>query len=449
MKKSIKVQKCQYGEEVTPGDYAMSALSGAASGASAGSAFGGLGAVVGGVIGAGAGLFGLKNKEKALIEEQRRRQYQTNYATARANTQAAMAEYYNNYSTAMTMKNGGEVDYSPVYLNDGETVVHPDGTVKRIPKKGRKTDSVLSMEPVGSFVFGGVVDPDTNETYADMAEKRFKPTKTASSDKYADGTKDANKLIANVMFNKQEQTKAIKGIKPKYKDVDIQAANGGAKVKPNEFFGLNGLKKPDFKLPEFDKNSVNKQSKLSQFASDLASLTPVVYNFSQGTKPAEYEAPQYNLNASSALGQLQNRYNINRVVRDVNNAANAGYYNANVMGNSTGANMLQRVAIANNARRGVEDVYAKYNEIDTNLGAQRAELLNSIGQQDVQARMYTNDVNARNAATRNTYTTSALEGLSKFVQNKRLMNNQQTIDLSILPFLKEYLSHGSTNVYGG
>lgn len=155
------------------------------------------------------------------------------------------------------------------------------------------------------------------------------------------------------------------------------------------------------------------------------------------------------MNAYPAISQLQNRYNIGRVIRDVNNAANIGYYNVNTMGNSTGAGMAQRVAIANNARRGIEDAYAKYNEVETGLGAQRAELLNSLGQQDTQARVYANDVNARNAAARNAYTTSALEGLSKFVQNKRLMTNQQTRDLSILPFLKEYLSHGSTNVYGG
>lgn len=185
----------------------------------------------------------------------------------------------------------------------------------------------------------------------------------------------------------------------------------------------------------------------SDAISSIASLTPVVYNFLQGTRDAEYEAPEYNMNAYPAISQLQNRYNIGRVIRDINNAANIGYYNVNTMGNSTGAGMAQRVAIANNARRGIEDAYAKYNEVETGLGAQRAELLNSLGQQDASARVYANDINAKNRAARRAFTTAAAEGFSKWGQNRALMTNQKNRDLSILPYLRDYLAYGSTNQY--
>jgi hypothetical protein len=363
-----------------------------------------------------------------------------------------MADYYSDYDTAMTMKEGGEVDYSPVYLNDGETVVHPDGSVKRIPKKGRKTDSVLSMEPVGSFVFGGVVDPDTNLSYADMAEDMFKPTKGGSNGMYAENAKKVNKINANLLFAKQERTKAEKGIKPKYKNVNIQTAWSGAEVDP--FEGLK-VKLEAPRISEKAEDALNtdlkadRGAKFSNFMSDLSQLTPVVYNFLQGTRDTEYEAPEYNMNAYPAISQLQNRYNIGRVIRDVNNAANVGYYNVNTMGNSTGAGMAQRVAIANNARRGIEDAYAKYNEVETGLGGQRAELLSSLGQQDASARVYANDINAKNRAARRAFTTAATEGFSKWGQNRALMANQKDRDLSILPYLRDYLAYGSTNQYGG
>lgn len=495
MKKTIKVKKAEWGETVTPyvqagnflgtvvsgvsdegsdGDFAGSALSGAASGAAAGSAFGPWGTAIGGVIGAAGGLFGASKRRKALREKRRREEYQKDYAIARANTSSAMADYYSSYNTAMTMKEGGEVDYSPVYLNDGETVVHPDGSVKRIPKKGRKTDSVLSMEPVGSFVFGGVVDPDTNKTYADMAEEIFKPTKGGSNGRYAENARKLNKLNADLLFAKQEKAKSEKGIKPKYKNLAVPAAETGLTIeeirRQNEansalgqayqkavdegamrakiYSDLYDEQIADAKKEADEKNKDNK-NKFSNFASDLASLTPVTYNFLQGLRESEYEAPEYNLNAYPAISQLRNRYNIGKVIRDVNNAANVGYYNVNTMGNTTGAGMTQRVAIANNARRGIEDAYAKYNEVETSLGTQRAELLGNLGQQDASARTYANDLNARNRAARRSFMTAATEGISKWGQNRALMTNQRERDLSILPYLRDFLAHGSINTYNG
>lgn len=500
MKKTIKVKKAEWGETVTPyvqagnflgtvvsgvsdegsdGDFAGSALSGAASGAAAGSAFGPWGTAIGGAIGAAGGLFGASKRRKALREKRRREEYQKDYAIARANTSSAMADYYSSYNTAMTMKEGGEVDYSPVYLNDGETVVHPDGSVKRIPKKGRKTDSVLSIEPVGSYVFGGVVDPDTNKTYADMAEEIFKPTKGGSNGKYAENARKLNKLNADLLFAKQERTKAEKGVKPKYKNLDIPAAVTGIKIDPEvedteltyekiapvsvegdvtlddirryneEKAMLNLTNAYETAIEGTDEKNKNNKNKFSNFASDLAALTPVAHNFLQGLRKSEYESPEYNINAYPAISQLRNRYNIGRVIRDVNNAANIGYYNVNTTGNTTGAGMAQRVAIANNARRGIEDAYAKYNEIDTNLGAKRSELLANLGQQDASARTYANDLNVRNRAARRSFMTAAAEGISKWGQNRALMANQRERDLSILPYLRDFLAHGSTNTYNG
>lgn len=370
MKKSIKVQKCQYGEEVTPGDYAMSALSGAASGASAGSAFGPLGAVIGGVIGAGAGLFGSKNKEKALIEEQKKQQYQANYATAMANTARVMANYYNNYDTAMTMKEGGVAGHSPVYVNDGETIMHPDGTVEYVPEKGRKTDSVLKWLPVGSHVYGELTEPTTGQKFQDIAHNMYKPTKKDSKGKYAEGSKQANIAIERLgkLFQVQQSVSEQKGVKPKTKNLKTPAAKNGLDV-----------------------------------AATFAQATPAIYNLLQAQRDTDHDDAVVNPNSSTIMQQYENPVNIGKFIQDVSNSANMAYHNVNTMGNATGAGMKQRVAIANNVRRGISDAYSKYNEMEATLGAQRAEALNSLGQQYVYAQTLANENNAKNDAARRSF----------------------------------------------
>lgn len=477
-------------DEGSDGDFAGSMLSGAASGAGIGSMFGPIVAGVGTLVGGLTGWFRAKKRKEQLQAMQDRKDYQKNYSVARANTSSAMANYYGSHDTAMTMKEGGVAGYSPVYVNDGETIMHPDGTVEYVPEKGRKTDSVLKWLPVGSHVYGGLTEPATGQKFQDIAHNMYKPTKKDSKGRYAEGSKQANIAIERLgkLFQVQQGVSEQKGIKPKYKNLDVQAADTGTKVKKAVLDELtrNSLSRMkadadtymskndaenDVKISNFYdslvmKDDVNKrETKLrkdlmaradertrdtitaSDVISGITSLTPVAYNFLQGTRDAEYEAPEYNMNAYPAISQLQNRYNIGRVIRDVNNAANIGYYNVNTMGNSTGAGMAQRVAIANNARRGIEDAYAKYNEVETGLGAQRAELLNSLGQQDASARVYANDINAKNRAARRAFTTTAAEGFSKWGQNRALMANQKNRDLSILPYLRDFLSYGSTNQY--
>lgn len=442
-------------DEGSDGDFAGSILSGAASGAGFGSMFGPIGTGVGTLVGGLTGLLGAKKRKEQLQAMQDRKDYQNNYSVARANTSSAMANYYSSHDTAMTMKEGGVAGYSPVYVNDGETIMHPDGTVEYVPEKGRKTDSVLKWLPVGSHVYGGLTEPATGQKFQDIAHNMYKPTKKDSKGRYAEGSKQANIAIERLgkLFQAQQSVSEQKGVKPKYKNLDVPAAKNGLSIEDayEKAFAdsITESMKVAAQLDNETKmaNKIRRQNKINDAFSNIASLTPVAYNFLQGTRDAEYEAPEYNMNAYPAISQLQNRYNIGRVIRDVNNAANIGYYNVNTMGNATGAGMAQRAAIANNARRGIEDAYAKYNEVETGLGAQRAELLNSLGQQDASARVYANDINAKNRAARRSFTTAAAEGFSKWGQNRALMTNQKNRDLSILPYLRDYLAYGSTNQY--
>lgn len=464
-------------ETGSTGDFVGSGLSGAASGAAAGAALGPVGAIGGAVVGLAGGLFGASSRKREQRRAQRQARNQAAFHGALRGTNEAISDYYDEYGYGNAFEKGGSTGYSPVYLNDGETIVHPDGTVKRIPKKGRKVDSVLSMEPVGSLVFGGVVDPDTGVSYSDMAENMLKPTKKNSNDMYAENAKKLNKINANLLFAKQEETKAKQGIKPKYKNLGVQAADTGTIVWRNPLGALNPhdeYKKVAETFPteqvannmhadtgvvdamatniktkrDYEKQKqAEYRAKTNDALANIASLTPVAYNFLQGTRKSEYQSPRFNINTPYALRQLRNRYDLLGAMNDIRNAANIGYYNVNTTGNTTGGNMAQRTAIALGTQRAIANQYDAYNSSASSVGAARAQLATTAGQQDAEARKYADDVNARNRAARRAFTTAAIEGLGKWGQNRILMANQRERDLSILPYLRDYLAHGSTNQY--
>lgn len=352
------------------GDFAGSILSGAASGAGFGSMFRPIGTGVGTLVGGLTGWFGAKKRKEQLQAMQDRRDYQNNYSVARANTSSAMANYYSSHDTAMTMKEGGIAGYSPVYVNDGETIMHPDGTVEYVPEKGRKTDSVLKWLPVGSHVYGGLTEPATGQKFQDIAHNMYKPTKKDSKGRYAEGSKQANIAIERLgkLFQVQQSVSEQKGVKPKMKDLKTPAAKNGLDV-----------------------------------AATFAQATPMIHNWLQTRRDVDHDDVVVNPNADTIMKQYRNPVNIGKFMQDVNNSANTAYYNVNTMGNTTGAGMKQRVAIANNVRRGISDAYSKYNEMEATLGAQRAEALNSLGQQYVNAQILANENNAKNDAARRSF----------------------------------------------
>lgn len=457
-------------------DTVGSAIGGIGTGAAAGAALGSVGAIAGGLIGAVGGLVGANKRKKQEAARKKAIANQKLLQGSLLATNNLRGDYNEEYGQTLTLENGGQVAKKvPIYLNDGETVVRPDGTVRRIPKKGRPTDSVLTEEEVGAFVFGGVIDPDTKESYADMAEKLFKPTRKSFGEGiYAENTKKLNKLNAQLLFVKQEQTKTEQGITPKYKQV-TQAADTGTQVlsedekrKFDQVYLNRSLAQMKEASKQLAKNltidpSISKQlnydvikqdskrkdaarrqirDKTSNILTDMAALSPVAYNFIQGLKTPEFEQPHLNLNTPTALSQVRNRFNLTGGRNALRDAANVGYYNVNTNSNTTGANMAQRAAIALGTQRSIVDLYDRYNAAETQAGNARANILMTAGQQDAAARQYSSDVNARNMANLRNFTKAGFEGISKYAQAKQQMRNQLSRDEMLMPFYKKYLSHG-------
>jgi hypothetical protein len=122
---------------------------------------------------------------------------------------------------------GGVIPSTAAYLDDGELIRTPDGTIGAIPEEGKPTDSNLLNVPVGTQVLSDKLKvPGTNKTFAEMGKKLMKPTK-GGNDKYAENSRMLNERnnqqAYQDLLNLQESIKIKKG---KKKD-DVPAYDGG------------------------------------------------------------------------------------------------------------------------------------------------------------------------------------------------------------------------------
>lgn len=134
-----------------------------------------------------------------------------------------------------TMANGG-TSSSLAYVDDGELIQTPDGSISKVPENNKPTDSNLVSLPEGSRVLSDKLKvPGRKETFAQLGEKMMAKKKSKYNDRFAENAAKLNEMNNNMihdqLFAMQESVKQSKGIKPKTKQ--IQAAVSGGPIGTN------------------------------------------------------------------------------------------------------------------------------------------------------------------------------------------------------------------------
>lgn len=244
-----------------------SGLSMAGTGAALGSVIPGIGTAAGAVLGATAGVLtsGLSGGQNAQMtsftdydegklagflrpgKRRRQKQLRENYKQQAYLNRAAVTgtedlrnDFYEEYGDmgTNTFANGG-ITNQLAYVDDGELIASPDGTVSKVPEKGNPTDSNLVSLPEGSKILSNTLKvPGTKKTFAQVGEEMMATKKSKFNDIYAQNAAKLNdmnnKNIHDQLFEMQEAVKAKKGIKRKYKNAII-AARTGDEVKRNSY----------------------------------------------------------------------------------------------------------------------------------------------------------------------------------------------------------------------
>lgn len=247
----------------TGGEATMQSIAGIAEGAGSGAQLGmtiggPVGGLVGGIAGAAAGLIGKKGKAAemtsftdfdegtlgtglrgAFRNKKLRRRRAAIRLNAFQNREAVagterLANEFNEDNTEFdtdVFEYGGKVPSSLAYVDDGELIQTPDGTVSKVPEQGQPTDSNLVNLPEGSRILSNTLKvPGTNKTFAELGDKVMTRKKSKGKDIYAQNANMLNemnnKLMHDKLFAMQESIKAKKGIKNKTKELESFARGG-------------------------------------------------------------------------------------------------------------------------------------------------------------------------------------------------------------------------------
>lgn len=247
----------------TGGEATMQSIAGIAEGAGSGTQLGmtiggPVGGLVGGIAGAAVGLIGKKGKAAemtsftdfdegtlgtglrgAFRNKKLRRRRAAIRLNAFQNREAVagterLANEFNEDNTEFdtdVFEYGGKVPSSLAYVDDGELIQTPDGSVSKVPEQGQPTDSNLVNLPEGSRILSNTLKvPGTNKTFAELGDKVMTRKKSKGKDIYAQNAdmlnEMNNKLMHDKLFAMQESIKAKKGIKNKTKELESFARGG-------------------------------------------------------------------------------------------------------------------------------------------------------------------------------------------------------------------------------
>lgn len=387
-----------------------------------------------------------------------------------------------------TMANGG-MSSSLAYVDDGELIQTPDGSISKVPENNKPTDSNLVSLPEGSRVLSDKLKvPGRKETFAQLGEKMMAKKKSKYNDRFAENAAKLNEMNNNMihdqLFAMQESVKQSKGIKPKTKQ--IQAAALGDEIKPglgdrivdaiynpnrkwgagvqwgtgnNQWYhvpasvsstsvkrrrttpststGLIDEGKPE--LPQPENNKFDWGSALS----GMASLAPIMSNLFTG-RPETVDAV-YNPYATSITNTMRRRrYDINPAIEDLNRNRATSNYNASQINTNTGANLAYRLQSAVNTDRAIASLRSQESNANNQYLGDYANTMNSLGQQWVNATNIANEANAQNRATTRNIRRAGLSQLSQWAQNRELMRNQEARDNAMLAMYAPFLQSGYT-----
>lgn len=573
----------------TGGEAAMQSITGIAEGAGSGAQLGmtiggPVGGLVGGIAGAAVGLIGKKGKAAemtsftdfeegtlgtGLIGAFRNKKLRRRKAAIRLNAfqnreavagTERLANEFNEDNTEFdtdVFEYGGKVPSSLAYVDDGELIQTPDGSVSKVPEQGQPTDSNLVNLPEGSRILSNTLKvPGTNKTFAELGDKVMTRKKSKGKDIYAQNANMLNemnnKLMHDKLFAMQESIKAKKGIKNKTKELESFARGGdntpagynaaGFMIDPRfageismgvsaptprvrDTWGIKGdvtapwdnygrvsevnagtLPEVTITAPKRTKFSssqtiskkatprVAKSVVAPEIMSDLNTIDEIVPEVSAtpqdirtrsimttiGTNPttvntSEVNSPnwvdaisdfatlapimsnlftgnpesvQANYNPySSAIANTmgRRRYNINPLLRDIEQNRDVANYSASQQMTNTGHNMAFRLQNAIQANKAKAAARATESNVNNQYKGEYANAMNDLGKQWVNATNLASDLNAQNRASARNIRRAGLSQLSQFAQNKSLMRNQSKRDKAMLELYKPFLQAGFTS----
>lgn len=573
----------------TGGEATMQSIAGIAEGAGSGAQLGmtiggPVGGLVGGIAGAAAGLIGKKGKAAemtsftdfdegtlgtglrgAFRNKKLRRRRAAIRLNAFQNREAVagterLANEFNEDNTEFdtdVFEYGGNVPSSLAYVDDGELIQTPDGTVSKVPEQGQPTDSNLVNLPEGSRILSNTLKvPGTNKTFAELGDKVMTRKKSKGKDIYAQNANMLNemnnKLMHDKLFAMQESIKAKKGIKNKTKELESFARGGdntpagynaaGFMIDPRfageismgvsaptprvrDTWGIKGdvtapwdnygrvsevnagtLPEVTITAPKRTKFSssqtiskkatprVAKSVVAPEIMSDLNTIDEIVPEVSAtpqdirtrsimptiGTNPTTVNTPEvnspnwvdaisdfatlapimsnlftgnpesvqanYNPYASAIANTMgRRRYNVNPLLRDIEQNRDVANYSASQQMTNTGHNMAFRLQNAIQANKAKAAARATESNVNNQYKGEYANAMNDLGKQWVNATNLASDLNAQNRASARNIRRAGLSQLSQFAQNKSLMRNQSKRDKAMLELYKPFLQAGFTS----
>lgn len=320
--------------------------SGAAMGASIGGPWGAvIGGAIGGItssIGSGgsvneqtgeyelpSGIAGLFGHSKSYIRNKAGRI--KNGIKARQMSEQVAADYYqeNGYNE-LSLSKGGVVPSTVAYLDDGEMLRMPDGTIGSIPEEGKPTDSNLLNVPVGTQVLSDKIKvPGTNKTFAEMGKKLMKKSNKKANNIYAENSQMLNERNNQIAYQALlDQQEALKS--KKIKKNTAAYVDGTKGIKP---YGYN-KNMSDFKYWDSDKNNYT-QDYLNRVNSITDQDVKDIYGGKYGdmstyvdSRSNQSSGPRH-IPSSEVASRLGIPYNINAPIGNVDtaNARSSKYFN--------------------------------------------------------------------------------------------------------------------------
>lgn len=488
--------------------------SGAAMGASIGGPWGAvIGGAIGGItssIGSGgsvneqtgeyelpSGIAGLFGHSKSYIRNKAGRI--KNGIQARQMSEQVAADYYqeNGYNE-LSLSKGGVVPSTVAYLDDGEMLRTPDGTIGSIPEEGKPTDSNLLNVPIGTQVLSDKIKvPGTNKTFAEMGKKLMKKSNKKANNIYAENSQmlnERNNQIAyQALLDQQEALKSkqikkntaayadgTKGIKPYgynknmsdfkyYVDSRSNQNNGPRHIPSSEVASRLGIPY-NINAPIGNVDTANaRSSKYFNYTGNPGQL-PVGNIY--GTNSKKPKTPSDNNwldlidNIAALAGPIGNifsgspervetytydpvygptDYNIDPILKEATLSDRIARYNMANINPNTGANMAFGLQSAVNRNKAIANAYATKNNAENQMAFNNAQIANQWGQQYANARHLASVEQAQNdAATRN-IRRKGFGDLSTRIQqiskDKRLTKRDSAVLEAMLP----YLEYGMTS----
>lgn len=488
--------------------------SGAAMGASIGGPWGAvIGGAIGGItssIGSGgsvneqtgeyelpSGIAGLFGHSKSYIRNKAGRI--KNGIQARQMSEQVAADYYqeNGYNE-LSLSKGGVVPSTVAYLDDGEMLRTPDGTIGSIPEEGKPTDSNLLNVPVGTQVLSDKIKvPGTNKTFAEMGKKLMKKSNKKANNIYAENSQmlnERNNQIAyQALLDQQEALKSkqikkntaayvdgTKGIKPYgynknmsdfkyYVDSRSNQNNGPRHIPSSEVASRLGIPY-NINAPIGNVDTANaRSSKYFNYTGNPGQL-PVGNIY--GTNSKKPKTPSDNNwldlidNIAALAGPIGNifsgspervetytydpvygptDYNIDPILKEATLSDRIARYNMANINHNTGANMAFGLQSAVNRNKAIANAYATKNNAENQMAFNNAQIANQWGQQYANARHLASVEQAQNDAAARNIRRKEFGDLSTRIQqisrDKRLTKRDSAVLEAMLP----YLEYGMTS----